>query len=98
MEQLALHPEPELTALARAGGRRVPVAIGGSGKRKATAESGPRKRPSARLAELLRAQGLPEDFLDGCPLTASGKLQAVGNGVPRAMGLAVARAVKRATT
>lgn len=98
VEQLALHQEPELAVLARAGGRRVPVAIGGSGKRKTTAGDGPRKRPRERLKELLRAQGLPEDFLDGCPLTASGKLQAVGNGVPRTMGLAVARAVKRAMT
>lgn len=96
VEQLALHPEPEQAVLAQGGARRVPVAIGGSGKRKRTAAAGEARRAS--LADLLRAQGLPPDFLDGCPLTASGKLLAVGNGVPRAMGAAVARAVLAATT
>jgi len=96
VEQLALHPDPEQAVLARGGARRVPVAVGGSGKRKRTAGVGPARRAS--LADLLRAQGLPPDYLAGCPLTASGKLQAVGNGVPQAMGLAVARAVLAATT
>lgn len=96
VEQLALHPEPEQAVLAQGGARRVPVAIGGSGKRKRTAGAGEARRAS--LADLLRAQGLPPDFLDGCPLTASGKLLAVGNGVPRAMGSAVARAVLAALT
>jgi hypothetical protein len=42
----------------------------------------------------LRAQGLPLDFLDDCPLTLEGKRHAIGNGVPLAMGRAVARAVR----
>lgn len=87
--QLALHREPELAILAQGGNRRVPVAVGGSGKRKSTLPRSGR----TRLRDLLRAQGLPPDFLNGCPLTAEGKRVAIGNGVPRAMGLAVARGV-----
>jgi DNA (cytosine-5)-methyltransferase 1 len=49
-----------------------------------------------KLPEACRLQGLPEDFLDHAPFTAQGKLQAVANGVPLAMGRAIARAVKQA--
>lgn len=48
----------------------------------------------ARLCEL---QGLPADFLKDSPLTVAGKCKAVGNGVPLAMGRALARAVREAT-
>lgn len=48
------------------------------------------------LAEMLRLQGLPADFLDHCPLTIQGKRKAIGNGVPQAMGRALARAIKEA--
>ncbi len=41
----------------------------------------------------LRLQGLPEDFLDGAPLTVEGKQQLIGNGVPLPMSRAVARAI-----
>jgi DNA (cytosine-5)-methyltransferase 1 len=52
-------------------------------------------RPSRSFAEACRLQGLPNDFdLPGFTMTA--KHQAVGNGVPLAMGRAVARAVKAA--
>lgn len=44
----------------------------------------------------LRLQGLAEDHLDHCPLTAEGAIRVIGNGVPLPMGRAVARAVKRA--
>jgi DNA (cytosine-5)-methyltransferase 1 len=50
----------------------------------------------ASFGEMLRLQGLPDDFLRHAPLTSSGKRKAVGNGVPLPMGRAVARAVKRA--
>jgi DNA (cytosine-5)-methyltransferase 1 len=43
-----------------------------------------------------RLQGLPNDFLADAPFTVAGKIKAVGNGVPLAMGRAVARAVKAA--
>lgn len=49
-----------------------------------------------RLADALRLQGLPEDFLKDAPFTAEGKLKAVANGVPIPMGRAIARAVKEA--
>lgn len=49
-----------------------------------------------KLAEACRLQGLPEDFLSDSPFTAEGKLKAVANGVPLAMGRAVARAVAEA--
>lgn len=48
------------------------------------------------IAEACRLQGLPEDFLVDAPFTAHGRRQVIGNGVPRGLGIAVARAVKRA--
>ena len=51
---------------------------------------------SLPLADMCRLQGLPEDFLDESPLTASGKKLVIGNGVPLPMGRSIARAVKRA--
>lgn len=49
-----------------------------------------------KLADALRLQGLPEDFLDNAPFTAEGKLKAVANGVPIPMGRVIARAIKEA--
>jgi DNA (cytosine-5)-methyltransferase 1 len=40
--------------------------------------------------------GLPPDFLADAPMTVAGKIKCVGNGVPMAMGRAIARAVRRA--
>ncbi len=51
---------------------------------------------SASVASMLEAQGLPPDYLDHAPFTVQGKRQAIGNGVPLAMGRAIARAVKLA--
>ena len=51
---------------------------------------------SRPLPEMLRLQGLPENLLEGSPLTVQGAKQAVANGVPLPMGLAVARAVRAA--
>lgn len=49
------------------------------------------------LEEMLRLQGLPEDFFGAdCPFTTKAKRQMIGNGVPLPMGRAVARAVKAA--
>ena len=84
--------------------RETPVAIGGSGKLKAsiaasvTSSDGAGKVKQVRytLADACRLQGLPEDFLADAPFTAEGKLKAVANGVPLPMGRAIARAVKRA--
>lgn len=48
------------------------------------------------VARCLELQGWPPDFLDGAPFTVEAKYRMVGNGVPRPMGRAVARAVRRA--
>ena len=47
-------------------------------------------------ADLARLQGLPDDFLADAPFTEREKMRVIGNGVPLAMGRAVARAVKNA--
>lgn len=94
VEGLALHADGEPPVLASDGGRRVAVRIGGSGKRKRSI--GAEATHARPLAEIYRLQGLPTDFLDGAPLTSSGKRLVVGNGVPLPMGLAIARAVRQA--
>jgi len=82
--------------------REVPVAIGGSGKTKATKRKGqtggtaPHEGTALPLAEMLHRQGFPRDMLDECPLTNAGARGAVGNGVPLPMGRAIAKAVKQA--
>ena len=50
----------------------------------------------ANFKILCRKQGLPDGF-DLPPFTVAAKCKAVGNGVPLAMGRALARAVKEAT-
>ena len=50
------------------------------------------------VAEALELQGLPPDFLDDAPFTVEGKLKVIANGVPLALGRAVARAVRQALT
>ncbi len=97
IETLALHStQPELSALAAGGARDRPVAIGGSGKRKDRSVLGNLGSASAsRLNDHLKAQGLPDDF-DLPGFTLQGKIRAIGNGVPYAMGKAVAKAVREA--
>jgi DNA (cytosine-5)-methyltransferase 1 len=99
VDTLALHrADPERAVLARGGGRSVPVAVGGSGKVKRTARGALKNlavRSRAAFRDSCRLQGLPDDF-DLPALTIKARLSAVGNGVPLAMGRAVARAVKRA--
>lgn len=62
-----------------------------------TAGAGNNDKGRYRLADACRLQGLPEDFLKDAPFTAEGKLKAVANGVPIAMGRAIARAIKEVT-
>jgi DNA (cytosine-5)-methyltransferase 1 len=93
IETLALHrTDPEPAALA-GGARRVPVKLGGSGKVKASRRvcAGDSKTAEG-FAVARRNQGLPDDF-DLPPFTVAAKVKAVGNGVPLAMGRAVAKAV-----
>ena len=100
IETLALHrPDPEHSALASGGGRPVPVAVGGNGKRKISHKSALKNygyKTGDAFTNHLRLQGLPPDFLADAPFTVAGKIKAVGNGVPLPMGRAVAKAVKRA--
>lgn len=98
IEYVALHGEPEHAALASGGGRPVPVAIGGSGKVKRSAKSALRNygyKTAGAFGNHKRLQGLPADF-DLPPFTVAAKVRAIGNGVPLAMGRAIARAVKDA--
>lgn len=93
--------------LASGGARPVPVAVGGSGKIKATRYGATERHRATRkgasamgfktkayLADALRLQGLPPGFLDDAPFTVAGKIKVVGNGVPLPMGRAIARAVR----
>jgi DNA (cytosine-5)-methyltransferase 1 len=81
--------------------RRRPVAMlagarpkgNETGGRSSALNKGGGTLPFETMCEL---QGLPPDFLAESPLTVSGKRQAVGNGVPLAMGRAVAAAVVKA--
>jgi DNA (cytosine-5)-methyltransferase 1 len=55
----------------------------------------PRSGKTMPLEQMLRLQGLPEDFFgEDCPFTLKAKRVMIGNGVPLPMGRAVARAVK----
>jgi DNA (cytosine-5)-methyltransferase 1 len=105
IETLALHRTDPGPAVLASGGKWVPVAIGGSGKpkrKKIRRANGTEtigyiygSKTSAYLREAITAQGLPSDF-DLPGMTVAGKIHAIGNGVPIAMGRAVAQAVKRA--
>lgn len=82
----------------------VPVKIGGNGKVKKSwtpptvtgghGASFSHVRGNMSIQRMCELQGLPEDFLADAPFTAHGKRKVIGNGVPLAMGRAVARAVK----
>lgn len=93
IETLALHrPDPEPAALA-AGGRRERARVTCSGERRRYTEG---YKTEVDFKNHLRLQGLSADFLADAPFTMAAKVKAVGNGVPLAMGRAVAAAVKRA--
>lgn len=93
IETMALEPFEYEPAVLAGAGRAVHVKRGGSGSVKATWKVERNHRP---LADALRLQGLPPDFLEDAPFTAAGKQLVIGNGVPLPMGRAVARAVRRA--
>lgn len=83
---------------AATGGVLTVPKIGGSGKVKKTRynrrDSLPLNNSKLGFHYLCESQGLPPDF-DLPGFTLKGKCQAVGNGVPIAMGRAIARAVRR---
>ncbi len=72
--------------------RTVPVAIGGSRKRKATTSEPTRNR----LEEMIELQGLPAGLFDHTDLTMAGKRKMIGNAVPLPMAESLAGAVRRA--
>lgn len=83
-------PDWEPAVLA-SGARQQPIKIGGSGKVKRLNKTSASHRT---LADAIRLQGLPEDFLKHSPLTIKGQQKMVGNGVPLPLGQAIARSVK----
>lgn len=97
IETVAL--EPFGYEYAATGGSATPIKIGGSGKQKQFRDGKGRMPWNAKsrtaFRELCAKQGLGDDF-DLPPFTVSAKCKAVGNGVPFAMGRAMAKAVRRA--
>lgn len=93
IQQAALESASFEPAVLANGMRQVHVKLGGSGKPKRRGRVTGARRS---LADSLRLQGLPGDFLEGAPFTAAGKQRVIGNGVPLPMGRAIARAVLRA--
>jgi DNA (cytosine-5)-methyltransferase 1 len=94
VEMLALHtPNPKPAVIAASGGRTPRYDSPGKLTRR---YRGGEIYKTSDLAAMCLDQGLPADFLCAAPLTAVGKRQVVGNGVPLPMGRAVARAVKQA--
>lgn len=96
VEQMALHTaEPEKAVVCDA--RTQPVAmLKGFKRKKQTGGTAPHEGPRLSVSAMLERQGLSGEHLENCPLTVTGKREAVGNGVPLPMGRAVAKAVKRA--
>lgn len=101
VETLALvNPQPSQAVLASGNGQRVPVAIGGGGKRKktlsdgSTVRGGPCSGVRATIEDSLFLQGLPADFFGpASPFTRQAEYKMIGNGVPLPIGRAVAAAV-----
>lgn len=100
MIETVVFENPEFEYAAVGGGDVRPIAIGGSGKPKKFRDGKSRLPWNHKLArgfQMLKvSQGLPDEF-DLPPFTVAAKCKAVGNGVPIAMGRALARAVRKAT-
>ena len=71
------------------------ISVGATIRRRDKGQS-PEEGYSSRLSipEMLRLQGLPENFFEHSPFNVTAQRQMLGNGVPMAMGRAIARAVK----
>jgi DNA (cytosine-5)-methyltransferase 1 len=97
IETVALEPfEYEYAAT---GGSSRPIAINGSGEPKKFRDGKGgmpwNAKSKSAFKEVCLKQGLPIDF-DLPPFTVEAKCKAVGNGVPLAMGRAIAKAVRSA--
>ena len=86
----------ELPASATAVGGNDGTADAIGGYRKARAKGQEYQAPRRDLAEMLRLQGFPEDWIGHQPWTKQAMRKMVGNGVPLPLGRAVARAVRKA--
>lgn len=101
VEVVALQSTAEpLPAVLASGGHWVPIKIGGNGQVKRTHHNVRAGRlygekTTSYFRQSVVAQGLPANF-DIPPFTVAAKIHAIGNGVPLPMGLAIAKAVKRA--
>lgn len=78
------------------------AAIGGSNSGKRKIVGGNTTMPfnsksKAAVAEILRKQSLPADFMLHSPFTIKAQCKMLGNGVPLPMGMALAKAVRDAT-
>jgi len=90
--QVFEHPEFEYAVCGGSGGG----ARHASGSCKKSVTTLPMNTKSYRSFQHIRElQGLPDDF-DLPPFTVAAKCQAIGNGVPMAMGRAIAKAVRKA--
>jgi len=96
IDTVALEPVAfERAALGGTDRREIPVKPGGSGKPKTTLPFNAKSQKG--FSSICHKQGLPEE-LDLPGWTVEGKCKAVGNAVPMAMGRALAKAVKEATS
>lgn len=99
IETLALHRSDPARAVT-CDTRQVPVAIGGSGKRKGVGGALPRSGRAESVDAMAELQGMPTEALrilqDHGAFTVQALKRGIGNGVPYAMALAVAKAVKKA--
>lgn len=99
VDTLALHT-PDSARAVTCDTRQVPVAIGGSGKRKGLGGSLPRSGRAETIDTMAELQGVPAEFIarlrEHGAFTSEAMKRGIGNGVPLAMGRAVAAAVKRA--
>jgi DNA (cytosine-5)-methyltransferase 1 len=97
VETLALH-RPDPARAVTCDTRQVPVAIGGSGKRKGQGGALPRSGKAESIDTMAELQGVPSEFVarlrEHGAFTSEAIKRGIGNGVPLAMGRAVAAAVK----
>lgn len=91
------HPDWQPAVCATSGGRRAVAVKDANGRMRGKQGKDARARLGERsVPDMAELQGLPRDFLSETPFTQRGKAVMIGNGVPLAMGRAVAKAVKKA--